>query len=329
VTNGRGCVYHALYQGTETHLGKRISLMDHTETRHIAELVDAEGEIETGATRLAVAYWPNVRPNRQLRGSPLGRSHYQGALSAMDGLDATWSSWMRDLDLAKARLIVPDGYLRGLGVGQGATFNVDQQVFVGVRSADPNAPLQIQMTQFAIRVEEHERTAAAHWRTIVRAAGLSADAFGEESSGAQATATEVGQRGARTVATRGKEISYARPALRHICEVLLELDAVHFGTAGVPRGGDLQVRVEFPDGVSADIEKQARTVQLLDAAAAVSLRTKISMAHPDWDDDQIEAEAKAIEGEKEPVVVTDPDTFTGDEQAGATDEPQDLADVEV
>jgi len=285
--------YHALFKGTATHLGERQPLTAHHETKFLASLVLDDGSVLTGIDVLDVAHWPNVRPNRDCESSPFGRSDYDGGgMSLFDGLDEITSLMLEDFRLARARIIVPDGYLRGLGPGQGATFDVDQRVFTAVRLSDPDKPQQITMTSFPIRVEEHLAGIAAKWRAIVKHAGLSADAFGEETSGQQATATEVGQRGARTVATRKRKIEYATPPLRHMSIVLLKLAIAH---AMVPHGVTFAPpRIVWPDGVTPDPEKQARIVQLLDAAAAASLERKVELANPDWDAEQVRVEVERL-----------------------------------
>lgn len=84
---------------------------------------------------------------------------------------------MRDIRLARARLIVPDRYLRSEGPGQGASFDDDREVWHGLK-----IPLTegngITLAQFAIRVAEHQATADATVRQAVQTAGYDAAAFG-------------------------------------------------------------------------------------------------------------------------------------------------------
>jgi len=308
-----GAVQHQLRLGTDAALGKLVPLVAHPETERLAALAGDDGVIATGIPLLDVVHHPNILPNRELPDSAYGRSDYQGAIGAMQALDETWSLWMDALRLARPRLVVPDSYTRGLGPGRGATFDASQRIFLAVKSLDPKQPMQIEQVEFEINVDKYERTSAGNWRTIVRNAGLSADAFGEEASGAQATATEVGQRGARTIATRARKADEATRADQRSATVAAMLDATYYRSKGSTIGA--RVRIKFADGVTPDPKKDAEIVQLLDAAAAISLRTKIAMAHPDWEDDQIQAEALAIEDEKTaaaPPVPTDPGAFDGD-----------------
>lgn len=294
----KGANFHALYRGSPEKLGERTSLGAHPETAWLLERgVGEDGRVDTGIDMLDVAHWPNLKPNRRNECSEYGRSDYDAAMiEQFEALDELWTLLMEDFRLARARLIVPEGYLRGLGPGKGASFDVDQRIFVALKISDPDKPLQIQQAQFDVRVEQHLSGIGAKWRDIVKHAGLSADAFGEESSSVAATATEIGQRGARTVATRKRKTDYATQPLAHIGLVLIKLGiAAKMATPGVK---PIMPRIVWPDGVTPDGEKQARIVQLLDAATAASTVVKVSMAHPEWDQEQIDAEVALIEGDK-------------------------------
>lgn len=305
-----GMIQHQLRLGSPETLGSVLSLSEHPETQRLASLADDQGRIATGIPLLDVVHKPNVGPNRECPGEPIGRSDYQGALGVMQNLDEAWSRWMDELRLARHRLIVPREYTRGLGPGKGSTFDPDQRIFTAVEALDPAAPLQIEATQFMIRTDDYERSCAATWRAIVRNAGYSADAFGEESSGAQATATEVGQRGARTIATRSRKLSYETPACQRVGNVITAYDARYYPGRGSQVGTSCDV--SFPDGVTPDPVKDAQVVQMLDAAGKLSLETGVAMAHPDWDGDQVAEEVARIKGEQQVVVAiapTDPGQF--------------------
>jgi hypothetical protein len=311
VTPGVGAViYHALYRGTSDRLGVPMPLdYGDEECQRLALLVNEAGAIPAGATgrpveHLDVAYVPNMRPHRLIRGSNLGRSDFSGAEGPMDALDEAWSSLIRDIRLAKGRLVIPSAYLQSGGRGAGASFDMEQEVFQTVDAlTDPTQGMSITVAQFAIRTTEHLDAAAAAWRVIMRTAGLSADAFGEDPGGSAITAKEAGQRGERTESTRLRKIAYWRDALRRLARVALELDAAHYkGAVAIE-----PIDVEWADEAAPDPESLAKTVQLLDAAKAVSTKTKVVMVHPDWDDAAVLEEVDLIDG----PAVEDPTAFDG------------------
>lgn len=313
-----GMIQHQLRLGSDTKLGPVVPLGGHQETQRIAALASDDGIIATGIPMLDVVHQPNIRPNPVMPHEYYGRSDYWGAVSSFQSLDEAWSLWMDALRRAQPLVIVPQEYTKGLGPGKGATFDPAQRVFVAIKSLDPAKTLQIEQVNFQIDVDRYQRTAAGIWRNITRNSGLSADAFGEESSGAQATATEIGQRGARTVATRARRVGYAMPADRRTAAILAAYDAKYY--AGEGSIAEARVTVTFPDGVTPDPKKDAEIVGLLDAAAAISLQVKVKMAHPDWDDTAIAEEVSRIEKEQdkkaESLKVTDPGTFGQDAPDG-------------
>lgn len=304
----KGRILHGLFaSGDDRTLGVRRPLQDHPDTAGFAALVGRGDAVETGATGLTAEYVPNMRPNRRLRGSQLGRSDFDGIEHVMDALDETWSSWLRDLRLGKGRILVPEVYLESAGRGQGALFDLEQEVFQQLNAlpgGGANGGLALTSVQFNIRVDEHQRTSQALLEQAVRGAGYSAQSFGLQGDGGLATATEVQARKDRSMMTRGKKINYWRPPLARIARTALEIDVKQYRPAGVTA---VLPDVDWPDGVATDPNTQAQTLQLLKGAEAASTRTRVEMLHPDWDDKRVSEEVKAIESENAPPAPPDID----------------------
>ena len=263
-----------------------------------------------------------MKPNRAQRKDPvignLGRSDLDGCIDLMDALDETYTSWMRDIRLGKARVLVDRNMLDVNDPGLGAQFNADREVFTNLKgglgskgpNGVPNAP--IEQVQFAIRVAEHQATASHLLTRIFAAAGYSPQTFGEanDQHTRTVTATEVDSREKLTLMTRDAKIRYARPALRQIMAALLDVDAHVFGGPG--RHGDLP-EVEFPDALAPSMDALAQTVQLLRAAEAASTETMVEMVHPDWNREQVTAEVGRIQSERASAfpALPDPTGMTG------------------
>jgi hypothetical protein len=311
----KGVIFHGLYEGSLTALGHPVPLTEHPSTAPLATEVDAEGGISTGAPdHLTAAYVPNVRPARAWRHIPSaaywGQSDYQGIEGLMDALDETYSSWMRDVQNGKGRVIVPNIMLESLGPGQGAAWDEERRIYSGLnmlqRPGDPN-PLEV--VQFEIRVQEHRDTCAELVEQAVRQAGYSASTFGETGDGAAVTATEIRARERRSMSTRGRKALYWGPGIADITAALL---AVESGERFRVSGLELEPpKVEFQDSISEGPTELATTAELLRRAEAASTDTLVRMLHPDWDDTQVSAEVDAILGESGRAVA-DP-TLTGAE----------------
>lgn len=311
-----GRVLHGVYASTTPdRLGTRRNLMEHPETAVFAQLMGTRGYAETGAKGLACQYVPNMRPNRLLRGSPLGRSDFSGIEPTLDALDESWTSWMRDLRLGKARLVVPDAWIQNMGRGKGGVHDPEQEIFTAINAlpgGDGAVNQSITQVQFAIRVAEHQATCTDLSALAVRGAGYSVQTFGEAGDVA-ATATEVRARERRSYTTRARKVEYWRPELMAMWHTLLQIDAAHFKPKGLT---PVRPDIEWPDGVAVDPEQQARTIQLLDAAKAISTRTKVMLLHPDWDDTRVREEVKLIEQAGMPVVPPPGAATTGQDLDG-------------
>lgn len=323
----RGQILHAVYSGTDHTIGDRLPLTSQDATAVYA-VTDDEGEvvnndigvIRTGVDALTAEYVPNIRPARQWRNTPaaapLGRSDYSGLEQLFDALDEAWSSWMRDLRLAKARIFVPDKYLQNLGAGKGAAWSAEQEVFVAINlMPSTDGRPQIEANQFDIRVEEHEQTTRALMSQIVTSAGYSAQSFGLTGEVA-VTATEVSARERQSYITRDRKIVYQRAPLSRLVETLLAIEQVGFDSGVEPE----RPRLDFADGVSDSLETLARTLQLLEAARAASTRTKVALLHDDWTPEEIDDEVQRIQDE-DGATTADPVEFLDGIATGGTGQP--------
>lgn len=299
-----GRVEWAVYRAdTKATIGTRMALADHPDTEELATLVDdGEGTV-TGTDLLTAVYVPNRKPNRAWRKDPvacnLGRSDFDQLEPVFDSLDETYTSWMRDIRLGKARILASRELLDVRDAGNGAAFDLDREIFSPLAAApgslNPNAKAGaaaglIDQVQFAIRVQEHKDSAEHFLEVAVRAAGYSVQTFGE-SADIATTATEINSREKLSILTRGAKILHWRPELQHIVAVLLDVDAHVFGGPG--RGKALP-DVEFADAAAEAPQVLAQTLQLLNTAESASIKTRVGMLHPDWDDEQIAAEVDAI-----------------------------------
>lgn len=328
--HSRGLIENAVYVGSDEKLGAQAPLDTYDATTGLVPSYATEFD------GLTAAYVPNVRPAKCWRGNPnasaLGAADIAGCESLLDGLDLAESSWMRDVDLGKARLIVPQQMLMSHGPGQGASIDLDREVYEGVNTMDADRS-DIKEVQFAIRWQEHKETTSALKQDIVHLAGYSPQTFGLAGEVA-VTATEVAAKERRSLTTRDVKIGYWTPELVAIYHAMLHIDATVFGADVIVAAPTL----EWPDAVSIDPEAQARTLRELEAAAAMSTVTKVRLLHPDWDGDQVDDEVERIHEERniaQPVEAPDmlagfggqqppppdPDAEDGDDPAVVEREP--------
>lgn len=313
-----GTITHALYVSDDSdRLGARVPLTMRPETAHLADLPGAQSDgtvtvIPTHIDRLTAVYEPNIRKSRKLRRagafSAWGRSDYEGVEPMLNAFDETWSSWMRDLKVGRARIFIPEAFLGNGGRGKGGFFDSEREVYALLDALPNTTGKNIEAQQFNIRVDEHERTAYNLKKEILQATGYSLSSYGEHTDGEDMTATEVTDRRSDTERTRDKKIRYATLARTRIASVCLELDGLVFrGKGGRP---GVEVVAEFPETSQIDPEKEVRIISLLDAASAITTDTKVRRANPTWDDERVKREVAGIQAEKgrpvpDPALVTD------------------------
>jgi A118 family predicted phage portal protein len=329
-SQGNGVILHGLYEGTPDNLGRAVPLTEHSATQGLAQEVDELGMIDTLSPGLAVVHVPNQTPNRVWRHHPigrnLGRSDLAGIESELDKLDMVWTSWMRDIRLAKARLIVPNFMLSSGGPGQGAIFDTDQDIFTSL-NAPPREDGRADITpqQFEIRVQQHMQSADELVKVMLRTAGYGPQTFGDAGDVAQ-TATEVTSRDRRSNLTRDRKIRVTESPLKALIRKKLWVDKVLFSGKGNP---EADLVVQFPDSTQANPADLAQTNALLFQAQSASVQTRVKIQHPDWDDTAVQEEANRILQEfgasvPDPLEVRPPGATDEEEQ----DPEQDPAEEE-
>ena len=324
-THRPGAIEHSLWEGTKDKLGRRVPLAESPVTADLP--VDSNSTIVTGIKELTAVYIPNVRPTpmwRDVREARyLGRSDFgvQGVTTLFNGLDETWTSWMRDIRHARSRIFASRAALESSTPGGGAYFDSDREVYESLNvppGEDPSVDKMISAQQFTIRVEEHARTIKELTLAAVSSCGYSGSTFGLDNEVAK-TATEVGAVRQRTTETREKKTRYWTPALERFLRATANLDAVVFG------GGtaDTDVNVEFPPSSTPSQLELAQTAVAFRGAQAASTKTLVELIHPDWDEKQVQDEVALITSESAPAPIEiapadalDPATETPDTPEG-------------
>lgn len=294
-------IQYKLYKGSRDRVGREVDM------RSIDETADLGLEdVRYNMPGLGCVYIPNMRPNRVLPGSSLGMSDFSGGvITLMDSLDFAWSSWMRDIELGMAQIIVdeellerPEGGLITQDTPSArARFNKFQRAFIKLsmtpwRIGGEGGIKPIEQVQFDIRVDEHLKTCESLYFQIVSQCGYSPQTFGVVEYGRQTdsgTALRIRER--KSLLTREKKSRYWQPALWDLLWQMQLLDVV----SGLsPSYTPQEVDVELQDSVITDEREQSETLRNLDQARAISTYQKVKLLHPDWDEEDVEAEVKRI-----------------------------------
>ena len=318
----KGREFHSLHQGTRDKLGQAMELTAHPATAPIAArkgLTENGFEVPTDFRHFM--YAPNMGSNPAWRNDdnlrPLGRADLDTqVMRLMDEADKVWSSWMRDLDLGKARVFISRQLLTNGRSGEGASFDVDRSIFSlvgdGVDKGDMSTIMDAQ--QFAIRVEEHARTYEGLLRLIIARCGYSPLTFGLSDEVAQ-TATETDAKTRDTHTTRRAKILHWSE-LDELHTAMLQINAAVFGGPAVSE----KLELKWPASKESP-RVLAETANLLRQAQAASTKTLVEMQHPDWTDDQVETEVELIDNASSVDVPAFGGGFGGNEQPDPNADP--------
>ena len=292
----RGEIVMALFSGTDWDLG--LELPESALSR-----LGFQPRIKAPIGELLAVHIPNTRPNRENRDGNMGRSDFDGQRDLMDALDEAYSSWMRDIRLAKARTIVPAEYLRRRPADMFRdgeyTYEFDEDVetlvALDIDTEKTGGGSPITLSQFSIRAREHAETCADLICRIISNAGYAPQSFGLNIAGMAQSGTALHIREGKSYKTTGKKQAYWTYGLERIMTALIHLDAALYPEAG--SDPDDEVKVQFTDPAAADLATVSSAVKLLSDAQAVSTEAKVAMLHPDWTKKQIAEEVGRIRGE--------------------------------
>lgn len=307
----KGKICSAVYMGDGAGLGEQMT----TEMNELGIVP----ELSVPGGMMLATHVPNIRPSR-VRYSDYGRSEFEGMRDLLDALDEVYSSWIRDIRLAKSRLIVPAEYLRkregsSLFSDTRFTWEFDEDVETLVAlDMSSDAEMKITPSQFTIRAQEHAATAEALIRNIISMCGYSPQTFGLDINGQASSGTALLIREKKSFSMRAKKLNYWSAPLENFLTAVLQLDGAVYHTANVHASD--RVIVEFPEAMSTDISTVASAVQMMHNAAAVSTQTAIKMLHPDWEQGQVDEETQRIMQE---YGIADP---TAIQEAGDLHEPE-------
>ena len=282
---------------TSIHCGKKDEIGDPVPFAEMPGYENLQERIDLGYESIMVRYIPNIRPNRLMRGSALGQSDLAGTETLLDAIDETYSSLMRDVRIARARLVIPEKFLDFDQTRDGysvAHFDNEKAIYAPI-NADPmiDKDAKIMATQFTIRTEQHVATILDLIERVVIHAGYSPQTFGLKLEGAESgKALSIRER--KTFTTRQKKWRYWATALEDLLHMLLYIDNV-FLKNKTPF--DFRPSVAISDSADRDTMVLAETMKVLYDAQSISIDTKVRMLHPEWDEEQIKAEIEMIKEE--------------------------------
>jgi hypothetical protein len=317
--NGRLNITFTLYKGDTYGIGQKRNFSELEETKYLnLQTVDSP------INNLGIIYIPNLKPNTMFINEEVGQSDYHNIIPMMDALDEAWSSWMRDIRLAGAKVFIDKALL-----DSSKNFDYLQEMYMkmdfGEREITGQSYDPVTMIQPMIRYTEHYGTCETLAKDIVIRAGYSPQSFGydmktyTESGSAQRTKEK------KTIITTSKKQKYWEYGLRSLFTYIQSWDEFINGSSftQIPL-------VRYNDMLALDSSVLSETIRNLSQAYAVSTYVKVKTQYPEWTEAQINEEVERIQkeinsGAKQNMSLANEKILGGQDANGRGDESPDRA----
>lgn len=296
-TSGR--VEYELYDGKQDTLGHPVPVTEIKETEHLANILDENSGFDTGTQLLTAQMLVNVDQAPYWRRDPvlrhLGMSDVAKGGDVWSALDQAWTDLAHEVDSARARLVIPQEWLDHKGAGNGMSFDWFRDVYSKPPSLDADATPTMERVQFEMRVQQYLEDIQALKAKALSAVGWSAITFGADAQATgDMTATEIRARSTRTINTHRAKARQARAMLGQLLTVWQHIDADLNGGEKLTRPVD----VSMADIVTDTEKDKAEKIGIYRAHGVASLEYSVRELHPEWGEEQVQAEVQAIREEQ-------------------------------
>lgn len=302
-----GHIAYALFAGKADNIGQQVPFTDHPDAAHLADLVDADGAIPTGSTRLTAYPWLNRAGVAEWDNYPQLRHLGTGDIAAggkiWADINLLWTDMVNEFGVGKAKLLVSEELLNTRQPGSGLAYDMGQTVYPVAQGASADERPTLEQVQFAIRVEEYRAGLQAAKLEAADAVGWSPITLGLDMDARAITATEITARSAKTLATWQSKARMARAALSEIATALLEVDAYLNNTT--PPTKPVNVALVAP--IQETEEDKANRLTRLHGGMLASTEYAVAELHPEWTEQQKAEEVARI---RQQALADVPDPFT-------------------
>ena len=276
-------------------------LSDHPETAAIlAGMSDEDADLgrvrlpEALDGRLALLYVGNAEPRTP---RPGGRADTEGQEPFMAGLDRSWSSLLRDVDLSKLRVLVDESMLtRNTPALSGARFDKDARVFSALAGGGMSTKELLQIVQGDIRAVAHLATISELIHRIVSTAGYSPESLSVVQGGLPEAAAARRARERASLRTTERKAAQWRPviaeALSSLAVIAADLDDEEIEPPAVS--------VTLRSALSPDTIELSTAVAAAFAVGIMSPTTAVRELHPHWTKKQVEDEVAQLPPPRNP-----------------------------
>jgi len=274
-----------------------------------------------GLTHPLFAYFKTPCANNKALESPLGTGLVDNSHEVLDAINITHDQFVREVKMGKRRIIVPDQMVT-FNAAHVATFDTDEDTFLS--SNDDSDDFKPQDVTSDIRTQDYKDALDRFIKEFEVQIGLSNGTFSQADSSGDVTATQVVSDNSMTYQTRSSYLTMIEQSITELVYAIVEVgSASELYTDGAKPltveadMDDLDINVQFDDGVFVDKKSQADYITELLAANLIPKWYAIMKVN-----DLPESEAKKWAEElNDETAATTPETpFGKEETAGGDDE---------
>lgn len=281
-----GSITSDLYRGTPTSIGSLVALDSYQRTRGVQEVV------LTGIDRPLCVHIPNT-----IDADPTqGFGDYRGLEERFMALNETATIGQGNMRLAgRKRAMIDASYLDSKG-----RVPTDDDVFIR-KSRD--ASIDGQTKALELLEYSFEASATVAWidhllDTSLMLAGIAPQTVGRSVDGGAISGTALRLKSAYSLiesSGKGRHFDRGVQWLIRACAILDSRRTTEGGFGRKWSEPDTAPKIERADALPRDEIEAANRILMLTNANAISTEEKVRAVHPEWDNDQVDAEVKLIE----------------------------------
>lgn len=192
---------------------------------------------------------PNIVNNTDLS-NPLGISVFANAIDALKGVDTSYTDFVREMDLGKARLNVNKTVTYG-GQGETPTFDNDNELFYYTGESDGKP---VDLIAPPLRLEQFTSAINNALNILSALVGFGANHYRFDQNGI-ATATQVISENSDMFRTKKKHETLLTDTMIGMLKALMYIENT-FGTGEYKFKEDTNIEIKYDDSIIEDKEQQ-------------------------------------------------------------------------
>lgn len=292
-----GLVTSVLYRGTTTSLGSTVKLDKFDATKGRQE------HVLTGVEWPLAVFIPNSIDSKPARGF----SDYAGMTDRFFAINESVTIGQSNMRLAgRKRALIDSSYVNGNRSPEGDDIFIRHSRHTG---DDAKSPPPLSIIEYGFEAEQTIAWVDHLVDSSLTFAGISPQSVGRQIDGSSLSGTAMRLRMSHSLLEAAGKGRYMDKGIRKLLRAATVIDGRPIGENGFGRTyaqRDALPSIERWSGVPRDDAEAAAQLTNMVAAEAISVEQRVRWLHPDWTEQKIADEVKALEAEHQAPVLEEP-----------------------